>query len=432
MPPSADFQVQPLEAPLNQKARTALQDLARKSQSDRSYDERLKEATELITKLTGEINDRGYELKQRHDKKLKRLTENKEEEGEDEKQQFDAFQNRVAELTAKMDHSIRITIDNRIWAKEFPNSLRHVSDRAINVSTQPAQNRDDASSDDETEQPAAIAPEETPSALLHAAISTHTSRWNVKSLTERYAHDDDYASFYKTLWDAQHPSESAPPLPAPALWFAREENPSTTISQPDAYQSAGQPAEDDDLAVAAERVSLKCPITLQHFRDPVTSDVCKHSFERTAILNMLKTSTEHEPFTATQQQELSQLPRNERQRQENRIRLKRVRCPDSGCNKFVTESSLRSNPVLLRKVTREIEAQRRRDAESEEDEDDEDELQGPPGTQRQPFGLDGIDSSPPPGTRRASGRWKGERVKSERREVWCRRCNCRRQVGRRE
>ena len=98
------------------------------------------------------------------------------------------------------------------------------------------------------------------------------------------------------------------------------------------------------------------------------------------------------------------------------MRVKRVRCPDAGCKQFITESSLRSNPVLLRKVTRELEAQRRRDAQSSDvEDDDEDELHGPSGTQRQPFGLDGIESSPPPGARRASGRVKGEKVKSERR-----------------
>ena len=291
MPPSADVEVQPLEAKLNDRARTALQDLARKSQTDRAYDEKLKQATELVTQLTGSINDRGYELKQRHNKKLNRLAENKEEEDDGERQQFNDFQDRVAELTKKMDHSMRTTIDNRIWAEELPNSLRHVSERAMNASTQPTQRNDNADSDDETEQPTTVAPEETPSALLHAAISVNTTRWNTKSLTERYAHDDDYASFYKTMWDAQHPSETAPPLPAPALWFVREENPSAVLSQPDTNQNAGDPAEDDDLAVAAERVSLKCPITLQHFRDPVTSDICKHSFERTAIFDMLKMST---------------------------------------------------------------------------------------------------------------------------------------------
>ena len=418
MTPSAAVEVQALEAPLNDKARTALQDLARKYQTDRAYDEKLKQATELITQLTGGLNDRGYDLKQRHDKKLNRLAENKEEENEDEKKQFDDFQDRVAELTRKMDHSMRTTIDNRIWAQELPNTLRQVSDRAMNPSTQPTQQRDNEDSEDDTQPPPTVAPEETPSALLHAAISTNTTRWNDKSLTERYAHDNDYASFYKTMWDAQHPSETAPPLPAPALWFAREENPTAILSQPDADHNAAAPAEDDDLAVAAERVSLKCPITLQQFRDPVTSDACKHSFERTAIFDMLKMSTEHEPFTATQQQQLSQLSRNERHRHENKMRIKRVRCPDSGCRQFITESSLRSNPVLLRKVTRELEAQRRRDAQSSdvEDDDDGDELHGPSGTQRQPFGLDGIESSPPPpGAGRASGRVKGERVKSERR-----------------
>ena len=410
MPSSAD--VQALEAPLNDKARTALQDLTRKSDSDRSYNEKLRQAAELITEITGKINDRGYELKQRHDKKLKRLAEKQEEEDEDDKKEFDDFQNPVAELTEKMDHSMRKTIDNRIWAQELPGSLRHVSDRAMNAPTQATQAQDNEDGNNDTLGTECVAPEDTPSALLHAALTTNTTRWTSKTLTERYAHDNDYASFYKTLWDARHPSENAPPLPAPALWFAREENPSTALSQPHASQpdSHSNDPDDDDLAVASERVSLKCPITLRFFSDPVTSDICNHTFDRTAILDMLKTSNDTEPFSPAQQAELSHLPRAERQRAENHMRVKRVRCPDSGCRQYITESSLRPNPVLLRKVNREIEAQRRRNAESDDDEDeDEDELQGPGGTQRKPFGLDGIDSSPPPESKR-SGRVKSERM----------------------
>ena len=411
MSPTTLLPEQPPEAPLNAKAQTELQNLTRLYQNDREMKERLKNAAEVITKLTGDINDRAHELQKRHDKKLGRLAGSGQEEAEGEKKEFEDFQTRVEELTKTMDHSMRKTVDHRIWFEELPNSVRHVSDRASAATQQPQ------AEDDDTEQ-ATVAPDNTPSALLEAAFSTHDTRWNDKSLTDRYAHDADYGPFYQTLWDAQHTENSdgaAAPLPAPALWFAREENPSTTLSQPQRSQSNLHTTDDDDdLAIAAERVSLKCPITLRYYSDPVTSTICKHSFDRTPILDMLKTSDAYVPFTPTQQAELSQLSRGQRAAQENRMCIKRVRCPDAGCNQFITEDCLRSNPMLLRRVTRKIEEERRRAAESSDvDDEDEDELHGPRGTQRKPFGVDGIDSSPPPAAKRA--RVKGERLKSERR-----------------
>lgn len=48
--------------------------------------------------------------------------------------------------------------------------------------------------------------------------------------------------------------------------------------------------DEDDLAVASERISIKCPLTLLPMKDPVTSLKCPHSFEKEAILSMLGAS----------------------------------------------------------------------------------------------------------------------------------------------
>ena len=419
MPLPADLEIQAQEAPLNDKARIALQNLSRKYQDDKDLEKKLKDVAVTITEVSHKINETAYHKKKRHDNKLAKLAARNEEEDADEKQEYDTFQAKVADLTQKMDHSMRQTIDNRIWSEQLPDNVRHVSTRAIDAASQPTQrttpHNDDSDEDDETVQASTVAHQDTPSALLHAALSTTKNQWHSKSLTDRYAHDPAYASFYSSLWDAQHPTENAPPLPAPALWFAREEDPSNgpTGTQDEDDVMDG---DDTDLVLATERISLKCPITLQHYRDPVTSSICNHSFERTAIFDMLKVSTDHVPFTPTQTAELTQLSRAERARRENAMKLQRVRCPTSGCDKFFTESDLHPNPVLLRKVNREIEAQRRANAERDEydDEDeDEDELQGPRGTQRKPFGLDGTSSPPPVDAKRE----RGARMKSERRSV---------------
>lgn len=49
-------------------------------------------------------------------------------------------------------------------------------------------------------------------------------------------------------------------------------------------------AANDELTVASERISIKCPITLLPMKDPVTSTKCPHSFEKEAILSMINVS----------------------------------------------------------------------------------------------------------------------------------------------
>lgn len=53
--------------------------------------------------------------------------------------------------------------------------------------------------------------------------------------------------------------------------------------------------DDDDLEVASERISLKCPVTLLPMRQPVSSRKCPHSFEQAAILELLAVSRERAP-----------------------------------------------------------------------------------------------------------------------------------------
>lgn len=50
------------------------------------------------------------------------------------------------------------------------------------------------------------------------------------------------------------------------------------------------PTSSEDLAVASERISIKCPLTLLTMKDPVTSQKCPHSFEKEAILGMIAAS----------------------------------------------------------------------------------------------------------------------------------------------
>lgn len=112
------------------------------------------------------------------------------------------------------------------------------------------------------------------------------------SLPTSYAQNNDYIGFKKLVHDAQFPGDDAPPMPHSSTWFS---DPSSNIPGPHTGGAAvvigsQLAAGNDELTVASERISIKCPITLLTMKDPVTSTKCPHSFEKEAILSMINVS----------------------------------------------------------------------------------------------------------------------------------------------
>lgn len=178
-----------------------------------------------------------------------------------------------------------------------------------------------------------------------------------------YSENNDYKGFYRIIHDSKHPDDAIPPLPHPSTWFAHLEDTNAFARSPTAAPSrntrqqrtragSSTSADSDDLAIERERISLKCPLTLLPFRDPVTSTKCPHSFEREAITSMISQS----PMTAPSQSSTS--ARGGR-------RIRAVKCPV--CSEVLTNNDLRDDPVLVRRVRR-AETALRREREEEEDE----------------------------------------------------------------
>ncbi len=159
----------------------------------------------------------------------------------------------------------------------------------------------------------------------------------------RYASHNTYIGLKRVIHDAQHPGADAPPVPHADTWFAADPT-SQSSSAPNASGASGsQPQRKDggesdsdssSVEIAYEKTSLRCPITLLPFRDPVTSTKCPHSFERDAIIAMIDGGhaamrVEGEPL---------------------------VQCPV--CEKMLSRHDLRTDRLLLRKVKRMLERER--------------------------------------------------------------------------
>ncbi|RAH57495.1 hypothetical protein BO85DRAFT_488229 [Aspergillus piperis CBS 112811] len=199
--------------------------------------------------------------------------------------------------------------------------------------------------------------------------------YNGLSLTRRYTTNNSYIGFYKIIHEAKHIGDEIPPPPHPSTWFSHLEDPhsqsqphhhpsttsTTTTStstrqtktttttrshpRPSPFPSA---SEDDEIAIQTERISLKCPLTLLPFRDPVSSTKCPHSFEREAIFTMISGSNQMVPDPRGSSGSGSGGGGGGGGRARKRVRS--VKCPV--CEVQLTEFDLRSDPVLVRRVKR--------------------------------------------------------------------------------
>ena len=83
-------------------------------------------------------------------------------------------------------------------------------------------------------------------------------------------------------------------MPKASTWFS-DSQATLGVSNGSASQQAPATNDDEEVAIASEKKSLKCPITLLTMNDPLSSTKCPHSFERSAILGMLELSERRPP-----------------------------------------------------------------------------------------------------------------------------------------
>lgn len=365
----------PYEAPsfsLSPSAQRALAGLLQ-THSLKKLDGRFETAEEAITLSASQINDRLYEK----DANVKRRRAKGEESPEQDglEQSLEELRVKTERMTQRMEESMRKIIDGRHSLKHIEAATEAVaSDARAYASTQAStqhrsQHRrrdvrngaeDEESSDDaEYDEPPTptdpnAGPTQTqnqppPIDAFRKKLENEKIRYQSFSLTKRYAEDNDYRQFRKIIHDAQNPEDQVP-LPHHSEWF--NEGPAP---QPGVTTRAGANAEDDDdddIAISRSTISTKCPLTLQEFKNPLTSKRCPHSFESEAILSMIGASTVRLNNSAASRA---------------RGGDQAVQCPVSGCQEQLTRADLHTDAILARKIQR---IQKARELEEEESDEE--------------------------------------------------------------
>jgi hypothetical protein len=274
-----------------------------------------KQATEHITNTAASVNDMLREHAAYMGRRQKKWDAGKSlDDKEDEERIMAELQANVDEATTKLEESMRAVIDSGVAAQRIENALEWLRNTApaqlaeeyrtqmtqretqrqtqSQAASQRAQTQNEDDDEDVGDRPT---PGPTPldgsrvaltgaGELFAARMQREKDAYTSLSYTARYARNNDYRDFKRMVHDAKF-GDDGPALGHEDTWFTESGLPAPGIT--DSTQR-GDFDDDDDIVVDRATISTRCPITYQQFKDPVTSTKCPHTFEKIAVLDMIR------------------------------------------------------------------------------------------------------------------------------------------------
>ncbi|RKF57232.1 putative transcription factor c2h2 [Erysiphe neolycopersici] len=286
------------------------------------YKKALKDATNLITKSTYDCNDRLWQRKQKLQAIEERIktSDNIDEKlklrHKTEKEYTSDLEKKVEEVTFKSEKALRDLID---YGDELSIQSKLINEVTQKVITKPTTSQQSELNPDfdvnNLHQLESLSndPVQKCIDLFRDAKNTYRTKYEKSSLRERYADHNDYKNFKGMIHDAQNQGPNARPLQHPKYWFSGDR--SHII--PSHQHSVNEENEDDEIIMTSATTSLKCSFTLQYFEEPYSNRKCKHTYEKSAILDYL--NTEGVVYSQPGQRGI-------------RLGNKKITCPTPGCS----------------------------------------------------------------------------------------------------
>lgn len=279
---------EPPSCPLNEHARRALGDLT-KDRGTATYQTQLKESLRLLGASVYDLHERLREQSER----LEALRSKREEKGTDKTEEEERLEAHVQELetsvnglTEKSESAVRDLIDKKAELEDESVVLHDLYTQAVTQHASalpPRRTRGSGQDVDETNvDEDSVNEPPPPNSTLQAFESRRNDKlsdYTSMSTHERYGLNNDYAAF-KKLWHDAKVGPDGVPLPDASRWFNAD-------GQPNMGGTEGDGDFDDEIAVAREVISINCPLTLMPMEEPYTNRKCKHTFEKSSLLNYL-------------------------------------------------------------------------------------------------------------------------------------------------
>ncbi|KAF2438037.1 hypothetical protein P171DRAFT_437126 [Karstenula rhodostoma CBS 690.94] len=370
--------------PLNEHALTKLRAL--NGPSVTQLKDHNKKAGDRITNAAALVLDTLYERQAAVAKQRTKWDKNiGTESREQDEARLAELQAQVDEYSKKLEESMRAVIDNGVAAQRIEESLawlqthapgrlqqeyatqrsqqqsQGASQRLSHSQRRRTQNRDDDDDEDmqdehETQESMGPTPGPTPldgsrpsltgvSEMYTERVEREKRDYTSISYIGRYSKNKEYSTFKKMVHDAQYRDDR--PLPNPEMWFTETGSPALGVT------GHGEDHDDDDDDIVMERatISIKCPLTFLPYKDPYTSLKCPHTFERVAIMEMIRKSNVRVGGGSASSGE------------------KAVKCPVTGCDQMLRANDLNHDPVLARRIKR-LQEDKAREAEQSDAEEE--------------------------------------------------------------
>jgi hypothetical protein len=303
--------------PLNQRAQDQLRTL--NGRSITYLKEQNTKAAEVITNAAGGVNDKLREREEWTEKRRKWWEKGLDVENrEGDEERLARFKDQVDEMTKQLEESMRAVIDGTEAAQRIEQSLVWLRDNApgqlereyqtqmtqqetqretqrLSQSQRRRRTQDsdgDVDMEEEDDEPEGPTPGPTPldgsrpiltgvSELFVDRQTRKKDEYTSISLGGRYSKNNAYIGFKRMVHDAKFQEMRA--LPHADTWFQEGGSPAPGVTHP------GN-SDDDDIVMDREKISTRCPLTFQTFKEPWTSTKCPHTFEKSAILGMIMAS----------------------------------------------------------------------------------------------------------------------------------------------
>ncbi|KAI0201594.1 hypothetical protein F4808DRAFT_106230 [Astrocystis sublimbata] len=350
---------EPLSFPLEAASRAKLAELSNNA-SMRTYEDQLKQSIRLLTNNVRDINDRHVKRKDELSKLKRQHQSQGEDDGEDDelrKRQrageaaVDRLHEAVPSLTDDCERAIRDIIDLRVeladsrgamsrtlgeieseGARLFEyESAKREKEEAKREKGAKTEGEDGDQAEAENDDMDIVRPQILgPMRILKKERQKAAADYATRSMEERYAVDNDYIGFKRLWWDAVHAVDGKP-LPDSSRWFTGN----TARDDEDAEE------EDEDVVIAEEHLSIYCPLSMVVMDEPYTSNVCKHTFNKPAIVQYLRGQPGH-----------------------------KATCPQTGCSRGISLKDFYDDQVMLRQIERQQAENLKRDVDEDEDKDD--------------------------------------------------------------
>lgn len=271
-----------------------------------TYEEQIAQSAKLLSQSVYGINERVTNRRKAAAQNAARAAKRKhgadDGEGDDEAGAAERAEGAVRELeeevlglATQIEEAMREALDMQATLEDEKTTLRDlpklVAVRQQDVAERAQQDRE---ADEEDADPPEI-PGVSVLDILKQTRDAQAAEYDSLSPYEKYAVNNKYIDFRQSWHEGLYQNPDDIPLPDATRWFDRDGRPKLETRRDEQGGEAdrgedqdGDEEEEDEIQIAREKRSFRCPLSLAVIQEPFTCRLCKHSFEQSAITEYIK------------------------------------------------------------------------------------------------------------------------------------------------